>query len=58
MIVRLHQLIVYSTSLNLMAYGVECEDGEGAGLGGDAAAECSHHTHLDLALDLLWSSSR
>ena len=42
----------------LNAYGVEGEDGEGAGLGGDAAAECSHHTHLDLALDLLWSSSR
>ena len=41
-----------------MAYGVEGEDGEGAGLGGDAAAECSHHTHLDLALDLLWASSR
>ena len=42
----------------LNAYGVEGEDGEGAGLGGDAAAECSHHTHLDLSLDLLWSSSR
>ena len=58
MIGQLPRLIVYSTSLNLMAYGVEGEDGEGAGLGGDAAAECSHHTHLDLALDLLWASSR
>ena len=45
-------------SFHSTTYGIEGEDGEGAGLGGDAAAECSHHTHLDLALDLLWSSSR